>query len=250
MAVRRKPGLDADALAALVVRLAEGKRPRVQFSGPQFAEGTSGTVVRIGDPAVDGADFIRVRATINGQADELSFAPNELQLPGSATKRSAATAKRAKNTPAAAAPATSRARQPRPDPTTPVDTVAPVEATSSVVTTASAAPEALQKTPAPQGRSSSRRKPAAAPKISVTITSAGAAWTVSGQRGARTLAKAVDLTPGVVTAIADLLGHPGISEAVAEVNDSALAEAEQRAEVLRAELAALDAVLAAHRAPR
>ncbi|CAN5633799.1 hypothetical protein BH10ACT8_BH10ACT8_02800 [soil metagenome] len=244
MAVRRKPGLDADALAALVVRLAEGKRPRVQFSGPQFAEGTSGTVVRIGDPAVDGADFIRVRATINGQADELSFAPNELQLPGSATKRSAATAKRAKNTPAAAAAtATTRARRPQPGPAT------PVEATASVVTTASA-PEAMPKTPAPQGRSSSRRKPAAAPKISVSITSAGAAWTVSGQRGARTLAKGVDLTPGVVTAIADLLGHPGISEAVAEVNDSALAEAEQRAEVLRAELAALDAVLAAHRAPR
>ena len=58
------------------------------------------------------------------------------------------------------------------------------------------------------------------------------------------------MAPGVVTAIADLLGQPGLSEAVAEINEAARLQAEQRAEQLRAELSDLEAVLAAHRTPR
>jgi hypothetical protein len=54
----------------------------------------------------------------------------------------------------------------------------------------------------------------------------------------------------VITAIAELLAVQAISAAVAEVNETALAEAEERAARLRAELAELDAVLAAHRSPR
>jgi hypothetical protein len=46
-----------------------------------------------------------------------------------------------------------------------------------------------------------------------------------------------------------LLDRSEISAAVAEVNETALAEAESRAAQLRAELAELDAVLAAHRTP-
>jgi hypothetical protein len=47
-----------------------------------------------------------------------------------------------------------------------------------------------------------------------------------------------------------LLDQPSITEAVAEVNDTARAEAEDRAAKLRAELTELEAVLATHRAPR
>jgi hypothetical protein len=47
-----------------------------------------------------------------------------------------------------------------------------------------------------------------------------------------------------------LLDNAAVIEAVAEVNQTALAEAEDRAARLREELAQLDAVLAAHRVPR
>jgi hypothetical protein len=86
--------------------------------------------------------------------------------------------------------------------------------------------------------------------VTVTISSVGADWMVSAGRGARSIAKAVPLPPGVVTAITKLLDQPSITEAVAEVNDTARAEAEDRAAKLRAELTELEAVLATHRAPR
>lgn len=86
--------------------------------------------------------------------------------------------------------------------------------------------------------------------MSVTISSSGAAWSVSASRGARTIAKNLPVTPGMVTAIADLLDQPAVSEAVAEINETARQLAQQRAEELRAELSDLEAVLATHRAPR
>jgi hypothetical protein len=109
---------------------------------------------------------------------------------------------------------------------------------------AKSADAAAGRTPTP------RRKPSTPPKITVTVTSSGASWSVSALRGAKSVTKSVAVPPGVVTAIADLLDQSGISAAVAEVNETALAEAEQRAAQLRVELAELDAVLAAHRSPR
>jgi len=72
---------------------------------------------------------------------------------------------------------------------------------------------------------------------------------VSGSRGAKSVAKAVPVSPGAVTAIAKMLELPAITQAVAEVNDTALADAEQRASQLRAELSQVERVLAAHRSP-
>lgn len=58
------------------------------------------------------------------------------------------------------------------------------------------------------------------------------------------------VTPGMVSAVAAMLGLPLVEEAVAAVNDTARSEAEYRAEQLRAELAEVEAVLAGHRKPR
>ena len=55
--------------------------------------------------------------------------------------------------------------------------------------------------------------------------------------------------PGVVAAISALLGQPAVDEAVAAINGAALAEAEGRADRLRAELAEVEAVLIGHRRP-
>jgi hypothetical protein len=85
--------------------------------------------------------------------------------------------------------------------------------------------------------------------VTLTIASTGADWTVSAGRGSRSLLARTAVTPGTVTAIAELLGDPAVVQAVAAVNDTARSEAEARAERLRAELAAVQAILDTHRAP-
>jgi hypothetical protein len=81
------------------------------------------------------------------------------------------------------------------------------------------------------------------------LSSVEASWTVSAQRGSRSVLKNVAVNPGVVSAIAALLDQPALDDAVAAVNDTARAEAETRAEELRAELAQIQAVLDSHRRP-
>ena len=260
MPPRRKKagGLTEDDVVRLRGQLADGRRPRVALSGPQFEAGASGTVVRIGDPATDGADYLTVRVKVNGVTDELAFAPAELS-----TGRSGAAATQAGAPPAPARKARSRPATPRAAaPATasgvpagaPATVPPPAPATQSGPTAQSG--PATQSGPAAQSGSAAgsaagrRRKAPAAPSVSVTISSSGAAWSVSASRGARTIAKSAPVPPGVVTAVVALLDQPAVSEAVAEINEAARQQAEQRAEQLRAELHDLEAVLATHRAPR
>lgn len=243
MPARGSSGLTAEAVEELRARITEGKRPRVRFSGPQFPDGAAGTVVRIGDPAVDGTDYITVRVTVNGLADELAFAPAELELPGSRSAKKAT-----RSAPEAARPTKAKAN--RRTPTTPARTRAEKpkpEPAKTATPPPAPRPEPAKPATAPPPR---RGRKAVAPAITVSLSSSGAAWTVSASRGARSIAKGIAVPPGVVSAIAELLDQPAVTDAVAEVNESALAEAEARASLLRAELAELDAVLAAHRKPR
>ena len=292
MPPRRKKasGLTEEDVARLRSQLDAGRRPRVALSGPQFETGASGSVVRIGDPAVDGADFLTVRVKVNGVADELAFAPGELSIgrgpaagsaragsaragsarAGSARAGSARdgspsggtrTAKPAASNSPAAKPAASdspAAKPPTPPPGEGGESPAavpnaaatgPASSQAAGSATPAAAP-ATQSAPASQATAGRRRKAPTAPAISVTISSTGASWSVSASRGARSIAKGVPVAPGVVTAVAELLDQPALSEAVAEINETARLQAEQRAEQLRAELSDLEAMLATHRTPR
>lgn len=238
MAARRARtvGLTDQDVQQLRDQLAEGKRPRVQLSGSQFAAAPSATVVRIGDPAVDGSDYLTVRVKVNGVLDELAFAPAELQLGG---RRAA----QAVSEPAPAAKPRRKAA-PRPRPSTPAPVVpvaAPMAATSPVSEPAAIVPSA--------GRAARRRKPNSTPTVSFTVASTGDSWTVSANRGAKGIVKQVPVQPGVVTALAELLAQPALREAVAEINQTALSQAQARADQLRAELHRLEAVLATHRSP-
>lgn len=284
---RKKPsGLTEEDVNRLRSQLAEGRRPRVALSGPQFETGASGSVVRIGDPAADGPDFLTVRVKVNGVTDELAFAPGELSIgsrtrsagsggaeargagsarggsPGGRTRTARSSASPVAGIPSAGETPVAGAREadsatpapppaPRAAPAANTTPSAPSAAkTTSAANTTSAASTTPSAPSAASGPGSRRRKAPAAPAVTVTISSSGAAWSVSASRGARNIAKNVPVTPGLVTAIADLLDQPAVSEAVAEINETALEQARQRAEQLRAELQDLEAVLATHRAPR
>lgn len=117
---RRKPsGLTDEDVARLRSQLGEGRRPRVALSGPQFEAGAAGTVVRIGDPAVDGADFLTVRVKVNGVTDELAFAPTELSL-GGRTKAAGTKSAQPGSAQPGSGSGTAKAARPRPVATKPV----------------------------------------------------------------------------------------------------------------------------------
>jgi hypothetical protein len=286
---RKANGLTDEEVARLRDQLAEGRRPRVALSGPQFEAGASGSVIRIGDPATDGADFLTVRVKVNGVTDELAFAPSELSTGRPAAKPARAPGARTRKGPASTGTALSGSAPSGSAPGSALAGTAASEAASSEAASSGAAssgtassaiaPSSSSRTaaakkaaaPPPQpaaptstpaggapaapptsrgGAAGRRRKVPAAPTVSVTISSSGATWAVSASRGARTIVKNAPVTPGLVTALADLLGQPGVSEAVAEINEAAREQARQRAEQLRAELSDLEAVLATHRSPR
>jgi hypothetical protein len=260
MAARRARtvGLTDQDVQRLRDQLADGRRPRVQLSGSQFAAAPSATVVRIGDPAVDGSDYLTVRVKVNGVLDELAFAPAELQLGG---RRPAAqpiaaarpgrrkAAPRTRTTPPlspAAASPTPAAASPIPAAASPTPVAEPVAASQSVST-----PTLADRADSPAGRSTAarRRKPTSTPTVTFTVASSDDSWTVSANRGAKGILKHVPVQPGVVTALAELLAQPALLDAVAEINQTALSQAQARAEELRAELHRLEAVLATHRTP-
>jgi hypothetical protein len=240
MAAQRRAGLDDDTVDALRAKLAEGGRPRVALSGPQFPDATVGTVVRVGDPANDGEDFVVVRVKVNGHVDELGFAPNELSLPGTPRTQPASPRRRpVRRREAPPGPPMPLATRPAPEPTLepttkPAATPAGPSARSSV--------SAAVRTP-------KRRKGGAPAKVTITLSSDDSNWSVSASRGARSLCRATPVAPGVLTAVAALLENAEIVEAVADINDVARLAAEERAARLRVELAELDAVLASHRSP-
>ena len=213
MPPRKSHGLSAAQLEELRAQLAEGRRPRVTVTGPQFPAGSTGTVIGIGDLASDGPDFVRVRVKVGASMDELPFAPAELQ---SSVRVRAGLA------------------QPNVDSTAAAPAVKP--------TTKPASKPASKGAP-PRGRTS---KPA---KVTITITSEGADWSVSASAGARTVVKKAALRPGAVTAIAKLVGETTLTQAVSAVNDNARSQAQARASVLRAELDAVEALLEAHKPP-
>src|SRR6476620_6645298 len=71
-------------------KLGEGKIVRVGISNSaQFPEGGTGRVRQIGDPAVDGEEFIQVEVNLNGTKDVLHFTPADL-TPATRTKTLAA----------------------------------------------------------------------------------------------------------------------------------------------------------------
>ncbi|MEP7021657.1 MAG: hypothetical protein ABI808_13480 [Pseudonocardiales bacterium] len=228
-------GLSDEQIAQLRDEVAAGRYPRVQIVDSQFSDAAAGTVRMVGDPSVDGQDFVTVRVKINGVTDDLRFAPRELSRGKRGQTKSTANVATPRATSAAAPSPRQRLRQPRRPATRTQRAEAPPAPPSRDL--------AVKKSRKPAHRTAS-----SAP-VSIVLSSVDASWTVSAQRGSRAVLKGAAVNPGVVSAIAALLDVPAIEDAVAAVNDTARAVAETRAEQLRAELAQIQAVLDSHRRP-
>ena len=92
-------------------KLADGKIVRVGLSrSAQFPDGGTGRVRHIGDPSVDGEEFIQVEVSLNGTRDVLPFTPGDL-TPATRTAPAAAPSPTRASSGKAPAP---RAREPQP----------------------------------------------------------------------------------------------------------------------------------------
>ncbi|MEJ7651490.1 MAG: hypothetical protein WKF57_20970 [Nakamurella sp.] len=255
---RTPAGLTDEQVAALRSALQENKRPKVTVAGQQFGGETTGQVVTVGEPETEGPEFIHVRVKLDGLTDVLRFAPKELRLPqrgraaalASPVGVGAAVASRAPRR--AATPKTVATGAVAAAPTPPTPASAPQSATASTAVTTAAAANSqpvARSAAAPKSAARPRKAAVRPPTVTITITSSGTDWTVSANRGGKSVLKAAAIPPGVVAAAVGLLGEASVSAAVDEVNGAALSLAQQRADELRAELAAVESVLAAHRAP-
>ncbi|MDT4983105.1 MAG: hypothetical protein QOF95_595 [Pseudonocardiales bacterium] len=257
MASQRDTGLDDAQVAHLRQTIADGRRPRVRVMGSQFPVATTGTVVRVGDPVRDGADFVMVRIKVGGVSDELGFSPCELSVVGRGRAGAPlAEAGARASTQQTSAPRVRTSRTSQPDQAVVVEAVAlpakrrggkgTARRSAAATTTTPVSPTVPTRSKA----ATAGRRAVSAPAVTITIASAGSSWSVSASRGARAVVKKAPAAPGVVTAIAALLNLQEVEDAVAAVNGAALGEAEARADKLRAELAEIEAVLVSHQPPQ
>lgn len=260
------PSLTEEELAGLQAALAEGRRATVYLREPiptlDLAAGSSARVVSI----VGGSLMVKPR----GIDDELSFEADELRLtrraPEPPAKKTAAKRAPAKKSTAAKkapakktatkAPATvstggsprpaTAAKKPAPAKT---GATAPAAAKTAPVKTADAAAEPAAKAPtakksapakksaapAATGQSGGRRRTPAT--VSVVIEGdVETGWTVAVQRGARRVAKPVEVGPQEVLAALRELGDKTAIDEAETLMAAARAQAAQRVDALAAEL--------------
>lgn len=214
-------GLSPADLAGIRESLASGRQPRVVFTARagQMA-GNAGHVVELTDPT-GSEEWIVVRFG----RDELPFSPADLAVSG---RRSSAA-------PVVAAPASPR------KPRRTSAAAAPRQIVAAPALLAIPDPPAAKATQ-PQPRPP--RQPKLPAPLVVTLTYADQRWTVAAQHGSKSLAKPFPIAPATAMRIVAQIEVPGVHEAIASILAAERAEAEHRAQRLRAELAEIESRLA------
>jgi hypothetical protein len=228
----RPPKLTDDEVAGLRARLTAGEKPRVIVRAASAAvpAGTRGNVIRMGNPSE--GEFIVVRLG----RDEVPFAPAELAL--SARGKTATAAARS-----ATAKKTTAKRSAAPAKRTAVKkAAAPAKAAPAKAAPAKAAPAKAAAKPARRAQTRKAARKAAQP-LTVSLRFSDGRWTVEAARGSRRLARASAVRPGAVQAFAELVDDDVVREAISTIVVSNRTVAEEKAEKLRAELAAAEAAL-------
>jgi len=226
-------GLSPADLTGIRESLASGKRPRVVFTARagQMA-GNAGHVVGLTDPT--GSDEWIV---VQFGRDELPFSPADLSVSGRRPTPEPAPEGRPPVRTTATPPrrvtaAREETRVPAPR------TRAAVPATAEPVAAPSVTPPVVAKAP------KQPRPPKMPAPLVVTLTYADQRWTVAAQHGSKALAKPYPITPTEALRMLALIEVPGVHDAVGSIMAAERAEAEHRAQRLRAELAEIESRLA------
>ncbi|MBF6355063.1 hypothetical protein IU449_10995 [Nocardia higoensis] len=235
---RNKPTPLSDSeIQHIAAEIAAGRPPMVWFTAAAVgvAEGRSGKVVALGDPAE--GDFLQVRPT--GSRDVLSFSPVEVTVTKPPREKAAAAPGRAEPAPRKETPVT----QP------PSPTSAPVAKESAPRPAQDAAKTQPAKTAAPAPDPAASSRPAAkaakaparkakAPEVSVTLAgTADGEWTVEVVTGKKRSVRGLPVSSAAVAQAAKLL-HPEVAEVVAGILDAAREAQLAKVAQLQAELEA------------
>lgn len=266
------PPIDVEDLRS---RLAQGKIVRVAIAqSAQFPPGSIGRVRRIGDPEVEGEEFIHVELIVNGAKDLLPFAPGDLTPParGAAVARPGRPVRSAR--PGGSDVPASSAVTPGPVPTAEHATVTrPIEpplaegVSSAALNGAPAAtadsgptaepssalgPEMGQAPPRPRVArakpATKRRGPAVAISVGTT-DSDPPQWRLEARIGSKVVVRNGSVSPARVWELVGMLDDEALSRAVGAVLDEQRRAAQSRADALAAELARVQAELAELPAP-
>jgi hypothetical protein len=274
MPPRRRPPtpipIDVEAVRR---KLAEGKIVRVGISrSAQFPDGGIGRVRRVGDPTVDGEEYIQVELTLNGTKDTLPFMPSDLTP---ATRGAPADAPQVltstTSTHGSAAAAPPRARQPQPPrpasgraahetnslsgdagptslPTSPPETVVternPPPAMRAPAEEPPATPPATRVAAKPKASRGAKRPPAVAITIATTDTDPPQ-WRIEAKVGVRVVLRSGSVSPARVWDLVGMLDDETLTRAVGTILDDQRKAAMARADQLTAELAQVRAELEA-----
>ncbi|MEV0332284.1 DUF6319 family protein [Nocardia sp. NPDC050717] len=228
-------------LARIAGELAEGKPPMVWFTAAAVgvAEGKSGKVVALGDPA-DG-DFLQVRPT--GSKDVLSFGPSEVTLTKPARATTVApggsTRTRQDSVPEQSNRKDTTVTQPSTQPSAAATPPAP-RSLAPVPDEPAAAPKPAAPRPA---KATAARKPKA-PEVTVTLTgTADGEWTVDVVNGKKRSVKGLAVSSAAVAQAAKIL-HPEVEEVVDGILEAARGVQQAKVAQLQAELEAAKRLLA------
>jgi len=231
---RATPPIDVEDLRS---RLDQAKIVRVAIApSAQFPQGSVGRVRRIGDPEIEGEEYIHVELTVGGTKDLLPFAPADLRTPSRAAAAPAPG-------PTAVAPPTAPESGPRPPPSE------PLQITDTRTVGAPGVPDGspVDAPPRPRPtrpRATTRRR---GPAVSISIGTTDnepPQWRIEARVGSKVVLRNSSVPPARVWELVGMLGDQTLTRAVGGVLDEQRHAAQSRADALAAELAKVQAELA------
>ncbi len=253
------PPIDVEAIRS---KLAEGKIVRVGITrSAQFPEGGTGRVRSVGDPEVDGDEYVRVELSLNGTRDILPFTPADLtpavrgrppaQFPVTSVRPTPGrpapdTAPRPTGVDRDDRPGSGVERPPSPQPAVSGSAPRPAAAVESHHAPAAPVQEKSsgQTTPKPKPAKAARRTP----PVSITVATTASEpvqWRIEARLGTSIAVRSAVVSPARVWEFVRLLDNEALSQAVGSILDEQRSAAQARADALAAELAQVRAELEA-----
>ncbi|MGS0686593.1 DUF6319 family protein [Nakamurella sp. GG22] len=259
------PPIDVEAVRS---KLAEGKIVRVGITrSAQFPEGGTGRIRHVGNPDVDGDEYVQVELSLNGTRDILPFTPADLTPAMRGRPPAQFPVTPARSTTARPAPAPAPASAPRPptaehadragagmerppsdEPTVPAPAVRPAAAADSAREPARPAPvernapRATVPVPKTRPTKGARRTP----PVSITVATTSSEpveWRIEARIGTKVAVRSAVVSPARVWEFVRLLDNDALSQAVGAILDEQRTAAQARADALAAELAQVRAEL-------